>query len=95
MRRWHRHSCLCPRLMHSMQSTQARVSVPPLRSQNRPRMGRGDRDGARVRGAPRRPQPSKFSGRELAEVTFANRVQRKYNSQYRYAIGFEVPTWLN
>ena len=33
-----------------MQSEQARVPVPPLRSQNRPRIGRGDRGVAQVRG---------------------------------------------
>jgi hypothetical protein len=28
-RRWHRHFCLCPRLMPPLQGTQARVPVPP------------------------------------------------------------------
>jgi hypothetical protein len=41
---WHRHSCLCPRPMPSVQSTPRCIGVPPLRSQNRPRIGRGDRD---------------------------------------------------
>ena len=37
--------------MPPVQKAQARVPVPPLRNQNRPRIGRGDRDVARVRGA--------------------------------------------
>jgi len=65
-----------------MQSTQAElalslskgVPVPPLRSQNRPRIGRGYRDVARVCGAPRHRSgnrhtaPSHFTGKWAASM---------------------------
>jgi len=54
---WHSDASGCPRLSPPMQSTPRCIGVPMLRSQNRPRIGRGDRDVARVRGAARSRQP--------------------------------------
>ena len=42
------HSCLWPSLMPSMQSIPQCIGAPPLRSQDRPRMGRDDSDVPRV-----------------------------------------------
>ena len=39
--------------MNNLRLAPRSIGVPPLRSQNRPRIERGNRDGARVRGAPR------------------------------------------